>query len=340
MRSLLTTSFLCISSLAFSNVLSLNGPTEGTNQSYLLFDNGEVSTTRSYYPSDKEIKVIDADHMFLLPRNVYKTAANYILDKDGEIYTMDAHGYIYHKEFYYRDSSIRYFGGNYFVTKKGQFHIVKNDGIVFSYDGIESDSVKKLALVGGNYFITKRGNLFVVTDNGYYFNKTDLKDFKSNQVKIKGNNYLITKKGVVYTFGTEYVKEVDANGSLTNKPLLDANGNKQYYAVVYKYSSTPFKSISKVGGNYFFDSENNIHTISNNGVLDRGIVNRKLKIHLNEDKDRSAELPVEFGNNYFIYNDGAMYTVDRDGYFYYLKTLERRVSRTNFEHKLNKKNKN
>lgn len=343
-RGALAVGLLTLSSLSFTSVFQIKGPTEGTNQSYVLFDNGEVATTRSYFPQDEEVKLIDADHMFILPGNVDHAGANYLFDKDGELYAMDAHGYMYHKEFYYTDSSIKHYGGNYFVTKRGQFHIIKNDGIILNYDGLENqdDDIRKLSVVGGNYFVTRSGKLYVVQDNGYYVDKTDMMDFKSNDVRYKGNNYLVTKEGVVYTFGTEVMAQLDASGNIVMennapKPLLDANGNKQYYAVVYKYDKVNYKSIAKLGGNYFFDTENNIHTVSNNGVLDRGIVDRKLKINLSEDQDRGHELPTSFGTNYFVYGDGAMYTVDRNGYYYFLKKLDRRISDTTFNHKLNRK---
>lgn len=343
-RGMLTVGLLTLSSLSFTSVFQVKGPTEGTNQSYVLFDNGEIATTRSYYPQDKEVKLIEADHMFILPNNVEHAGANYLLDKDGELYTMDAHGFMYHKEFYYVDSKVKYYGGNYFVTKKGQFHIIKNDGIIFNYDGLgtEDDDITKLSVVGGNFFVTKSEKLFVVQDNGYYVDKTSMMDFKARDVRYTGNNYLITKDGAVYTFGTEIVAQLDASGNIifengAPKPLLDANGNKQYYAVVYKYDKIAYKAIAKLGGNYFFDTEKNIHTISNNGILDRGIVNRKLKVNLNEDADRGMEFPVAFGNNYFVYGDNAMYMVDRNGYYYFIKKLDRRISETTYENKLNKK---
>lgn len=343
-RSVLTVGLLTLSSLSFTSVFQAKGPTEGTNQSYMLFDNGEVATTRSYYPQDEEVKLINADHMFILPGNADHTAANYLFDKDGELYTIDAHGYMYHKEFYYTDSNIKHYGGNYFVTRKGQFHIVKNDGIILNYDGLgnEDDDIRKLRVVGGNYFVTRSGKLFVVQDNGYYVDKTEMMDFKSRDVKYTGNNYLVTKDGVVYTFGTEVMAQIDASGNIvmengSPKPLLDANGNKQFYAVVYKYDKVKYENIAKLGGNFFFDTENNIHTISNNGIFDRGIVARKLKVSLSEDTDRSQELPVSFGTNYFVYGDGALYTIDRKGYYYFLKKLERRISETSFSNKLNKK---
>jgi len=343
-RGILTVGLLTLSTLSFTSVFQIENATEGTNQSYIIFDNGEVSTTRSYYPQDEDVKLKDISHMFILPGNVDHAAANYLFDKDGELYTVDSHGYMYHKEFYYTDSSIKHYGGNYFVTKKGQFHIVKNDGFILNYDGLgtEDDDIRKLSVVGGNYFVTRSGKLFVIQDNGYYVDKTDMMDFEAKDVKYKGNNYLITKEGAVYTFGTEVVAQIDANGNIVMengapKPLLDSNGNKQYYAVVYKYDKISYKGIANLGGNFFFDTENNIHTIANNGVFDRGIVSRKLKINLTEDQDRSHELPISFGTNYFVYGDGAMYTVDRNGYYYFLKRLDRRVSDTTFHNKLNKK---
>lgn len=343
-RGILTVGLLTLSTLSFTSVFQAKGPTEGTNQSYILFDNGEIATTRSYYPQDEEVKLIDAGHIFLLPRNVDHVAANYLFDKDGELYAIDAHGYMYHKEFYNIDSNIKYYGGNYFVTRKGQFHIIKNNGIILNYNGLnnENDDIRKLSVVGGNYFVTRNGKLYIVQDNGNYVDKTGMMDFKSSDVKYKGNNYLITKEGVVYTFGTEVMAQIDANGNIviengSPKPLLDASGNKQYYAVVYKYDSVHYKGIAKLGGNFFFDTENNIHTIANNGVFDRGVVQRKLKVNLNEDQDRGYELPTSFGTNYFVYDDGAMYTVDRNGYYYFLKKLDRRISKTTYENKLNNK---
>lgn len=346
LRSILTVGLLTLSSLSFTSVFHDLAPTEGTNQSYIIFDNGEVSTIRSYYPNDEDVKLFDADHMFVLPGNVDHAGANYLIDKDGQLTTVDAHGFMYPKEFYYIDSGIKYHGGNYFVTKKGQFHIIRNDGFIFNYDGLgaqyEDDNITRLSVVGGNFFVTRSGKLFIIQDNGYYVDKSDMMDFEAKDVKYTGNNYLITKDGVVYTFGTEVVAQMDSSGNIVYengapKPLLDANGNKQYYAVVYKYDKINYKSIAKIGGNYFFDTEKNIHTIANNGVFDRGIVNRKLKVNLTEDKDRSSEYPTAIGNNYFVYGDGAMYTVDRNGYYYFLKKLERRISETNFYNKLNNK---
>lgn len=346
LRGILTAGLLTLSSLSFTSVFQELGPTEGTNQSYIIFDNGEVATTRSYFPNDDDVKLFDAEHMFVLPDSVDHAGANYLIDKDGELFTVDTHGFMYHKEFYYLDSSIKYHGGNYFVTRKGQFHIVRNDGFMLTYDGLgpqyEDDSVSKLSVVGGNFFVTRSGKLFVIQDNGYYVDKTAMMDFKAKDVRYTGNNYLITKEGVVYTFGTEVMAQMDNNGNViyennAPKPLLDANGNKQYYAVVYKYDKVAYKNIAKLGGNYFFDTDKNIHTIANNAVMDRGIVNRTLKVNISQDKDRSREYPTAFGNNYFVYSDGAMYTVDRLGYYYFLKKLERRISETNFYNKLNKK---
>jgi hypothetical protein len=345
MRGLFTLSLLALSTLSFTSVFQSKEATEGTNQSYILFDNGEVSTVRSYFPNDNDLKLIDADHIFILPGNAKETRANYLIDKDNQIYTLDAHGFMYHKEFYRTDSPIRTFGGNYFITRKGQIHIVRNDGILINYNGlpgIEAD-ITKLSVVGGNFFITNKKQLIMITDNGYFYDKTEMLKDKANDLKIIGNNYAITKDGYVYTFGTELISQIDANGKImfdsNNRPvpLLDSNGKRQYFAVTYRYDQANYSNVVRQGGNYFFDTDYNIHTIANNGLLDRGIVNRKLKVNLKEDIDRSRELPVHFGNNYFVYGDGALYMVDNEGYFYFVKKLDRRVSQTNFESKINSK---
>lgn len=341
-RGFLTIALLTLSSLSFTQIFKIKEPTEGTNQSFVIFDNGEVSSIRSYFPEDEEIKLIDNDNLFILPSNIGETRANYLFDKDGELYTVDAHGYMYHKEFYRIDSKIKYYGGNYFITKSGQIHIIKNDGIIFSYAGIDGVDLTRIEVAGGNYFITKDDRLFTINFEGYYSDKTELFKDKAKEIKHLGNNYFITKEGIVYTSGTEIIAQIDASGNPAldeNQniiPLLDTKGRKQYFSVVYHYEKQKMTNIVKLGGNYFFDNENHIHTVSSNGILDRGILNRKLKVNLKEDKDRSYEQPVHFGNNYFVYEDGAMYMVDREGYYYFVKQLNRRVQATNFQAKLNK----
>lgn len=343
MRSFLTISLLCLSGLSFTQNFKDIISEAGTNQSYMHFDNGEVSTVRSYYPEDNDLKLIKADHVFILPSDIDEARANYLFTKDGRLYTVDANGFMYLKEFYSIDSKVKHFGGNYFITQSGQIHIIKNDGIIIHYEEIEGVDLRRLSVVGGNYFITKDDRLFVIDFRGYYSEKTDLFTIKTNSIKYIGHNYFITKEGVVHSFGTEVVGQIDSDGNILRDasnniiPLLDSNGDKQYYSVYYINEDSKINSVSKMGGNYFFDDQNYIHTIGLNGVLDRGVTGRKIKVNLVEDKDRSLEVPAFFGNNYFVYEDGSVYTVDRNGYFYYLTQIEERISTTNFERKLNKK---
>lgn len=344
MRGALAIGLLSLSTLSFTQMFQIKSPTEGTNQSFIFFDNGEVSTTRSYFPLDKEVKIFNIENLFVMPDDIKSAKANYFITTDGELYTLDAHGYVYHKEFYELDSKIKYYGGNYFITRSGHLHIVRNDGVILNYQSIGDYNLSKIKVVGGNYFITREGKLITINYKGYYADKSDQFIDKIKDIEIIGNNYFITKEGTVYTVGTELVAQLDINGNISYDeqgqviPLLDSSKNKQYFSTVYRIENKNLKnSVLRVGGNYFFDSDHNIHTIAANGILDRGSSNRKLKINLDADKDRSNEYPVFFGNNYFVYEDGAIYTVDRNGYYYYIKELERRISKTNFESKINKK---
>jgi hypothetical protein len=344
MRGALAVGLLTLSTISFTQLFQIKGPTEGTNQSMIFFDNGEVSTTRSYFPQDEEVKLFNVESLFFMDGDVKEARANYFISANNELYTIDAHGYVYAKEFYNLDSKIKYFGGNYFITRSGHIHIIKNDGVIINYASIDGHDLSRLKVVGGNYFITKEDKLITINYKGYYADKTSELVDSVKDIEIIGNNYFITKKGVVYTIGTEVVAQLDANGNISFDangnviPLLNSNGNKQYFSTVYRNETKKeLKSIIRAGGNYFFDNENNIHTISANGSLNRGADDRKLKIQLEEDKDRSNELPTNFGNNYFVYSDGAMYMVDRDGYYYFIKILDRRVSKTNFQEELNKK---
>jgi hypothetical protein len=344
MRGALAVGLLTLSTLSFTQMFKIKGETEGTNQSFIFFDNGEVSTTRSYFPQNDEVKLFDVENLFFMDGDIKESRANYFVTKDNELYTIDAHGYVYQKEFYSLDSQIKHFGGNYFITRSGHIHIVKNDGVIINYEKIGDHDLSRLKVTGGNYFITKEDKLITINYKGYYADKTSELVDDVKEIEVVGNNYFILKSGVVYTIGTEMVAQLDANGNISYTsggdviPLLDSTGNKQYFSTVYRYESENLSdSIVRSGGNYYFDVENNIHTISANGTLNRGAENRKLKVNLEVDKDRSRELPVHFGNNYFVYADGAMYMVDRDGYYYFVKALDRRVSKTNYAAKLNKK---
>ena len=344
MRGALAVGLLTLSTLSFTQMFQIKGETEGTNQSFVFFDNGEVSTTRSYFPLSDEVKLFNVENLFFLEGDIKESHANYFVTKDNELFTIDAHGYVYQKEFYSLDSQIKHFGGNYFITRSGHIHIVKNDGVIINYETMDNHYLSRWKVVCGNYFITKEDKLITINYKGYYADKTnelvdDIKD-----IEVTGTNYFILKSGVVYTVGTEIIAQLDANGNISYTgdgdvvPLLDSTGNKQYFSTVYRHESEiPSESIVRAGGNYFFDIEKNIHTVAANGSLNKGANNRKLKVNLDVDKDRSRELPVHFGNNYFVYADGAMYMVDRDGYYFFIKVLDRRVSKTNYAAKLNKK---
>jgi uncharacterized lipoprotein NlpE involved in copper resistance len=343
-KTIVAASLLTLSGLSFTSPHQAVKISAGISQSYIIFDNGQVAATKSYYGNDDQLKLIEADHLFKMPEKMEETKGNYFIDDDDTIHTVDANGYIYSKEDYELDSSIKHHGGNFFITRRGQLHIVRNDGIIAYYpDGITDVNIGRSKLVGGTYFISREEKLYVTTLDGNFSDKTQYFAHDYKDIKVKGHNYFITKDGTVYTNGQVPMQKYE-----NNQPVVDSDGKPVYVTnddgtikripILYKYDQVRYKEISMAGGNFFFDNENNIHTISLDGQLDRGAVGRKLKVKYQND-DRAHDTPVAVGNNYFIYTDGAMFQVASDGYYYFLKTLDRRVGKTNFEAKINKKKK-
>ena len=111
-------------------------PTEGTSQSFVFFDTGEVASVRSYFRGKNPFVINHVEHLYLPKEKRKVVKANYLVSKEGEIYTVDAHGFVYHKEYYELNSSIKYYGGNYFITRKGVIHIIRNDGTIIFYNKI------------------------------------------------------------------------------------------------------------------------------------------------------------------------------------------------------------
>ncbi len=342
LKLLLVVVLLSISLLGLTRNLDSVKVAKGTSQSFIFYDTGEVGSVRSYFLGENSNIIFDVEHLYLPENKLEEVKANYLVTREGEIYTVDANGFVYHKRYYELDSSIKHFGGNFFITRSGQIHIVRNDGVLIHYEEIEGVDLRRLEVVGGNFFITKDKRVFMIDFKGYYSEKTELFIDDVKDIEIIGHNYMVLKNNILYTFGSETVASLDSAGEVIRGEdnevvaLLDDNGEKQYYGAMYRFENIELESIVKVGGNYFFDKDFNIHTISLSGSYDRGISDRKVKVTSEYDIDRSSELPVFFGTNYFIYADGSFYLLDNEGYYYYVKKLTKRVAKTGFFHALNK----
>ncbi len=283
----------------------------GSTHGYMVLDNGQVLTSRGYFPGANLVKMFKPDGFFVLPELVESTGTNYLVANNGSLYTSDVDGYFYKKPDYLYGKSIAEVGGSFFITKDDSAHIVMTNGIVVEHEDSDEDYFRKAKVVGGVYLITRSNELVVLNPiNGGYAKFTGEFEEDASDVETIGHNYFIMEDGTLYTVGV----------------------TKEGFSVSKIGRSGLYKNLKKAGGNYFFDYKNNIHTISANGTFDGGNKDRRLKVTAaGLNKDRSNDEPQYVGGNYFVYDDGEVWMVDAQGTYYYLKTLPfyERVARTN-----------
>lgn len=299
--------FLLILALPFS----LLAQTLGSAHGYMVLDNGQIYTSRSYFPSADMVDMFKPNGVFILPHLVESTGTNYVITNDNVLYTADADGYFYKKIDYLYDKSISKIGGSFFITRDDSAHIVMSNGVVVEHKDSDEDYFRKAKIAGGVYLITRSDELVVLNPlNGGYAKYAGKFEEEAKDVKTIGHNYFIMEDGTLYTIG------LSKDGFSVNK--IPRSGL--------------FRNLKRVGGNYFFDFKNNVHTVSLDGTLDGGIKNRQIKVTApGLNKDKSKAIPEHIGGNYFVYDDGEVWVVDSQGIFYYLKTLPfyERIGRTN-----------
>ena len=291
--------------------LSLLAQSVGSTHGYMVLDNGQILTSRGYFPGANLVDMFKPDGFFILPELVESTGTNYLIGNDGVLYTSDVDGYFYKKSGYLYNKNIAEIGGSFFITKDDSAHIVMTNGVVIEHEDSDEDYFRKAKVVGGNYLITRSDELVVLNPiNGNYAKFAGKFEEDASDVKTIGHNYFIMEDGTLYTIGV----------------------TQEGFSVSKVGRSGLYKNIKRSGGNYFFDYKNNIHTISADGTIDGGVKNRRIKVTATGlKKDRSKDIPEHIGGNYFIYDDGEVWMVDAQGIFYYLKTLPfyERVARTN-----------
>ncbi|MCT4642210.1 MAG: hypothetical protein N4A33_07910 [Bacteriovoracaceae bacterium] len=289
--------------------------TPGLNQSYILLDNGKVLLTRAYFPNDNTIKLFSpADYLFD-SKNIKYKKSNYIIDREQRLFTISSDGFMYMYNDIELDSRIIDAGGSFFITRKGSIIVIKNNGSYHEnyYETIKSEFGSRInaKVTGGNFFITRQNEVYAINNITGKINKMSV-EINTNDIEHLGNNFLVKKDGEVFTFG------------------MIKNENNNYNLETKIYRNSNFKRIRHVGGNFFFDFENNIHTISYDGTLNQGNEKRKVRVSISQDNvDRSFKIPFQIGGNYFIYRDGAVYIVDHNGYYYHLETIDPRIEGTN-----------
>ncbi len=297
----------CISISAIAQSLTV-----GLNQSYLIMDNGKALTVRSYVPAPSQNLVplfMIEDHFFDTTQiEVFKSS--YIIDNDDNIFTVTADGFMYKLENFKLDSKIKYYGETFFITKKGSVYVIDSQGYIIKTSYKDLKEKIKPEVLGANYIITSKNKVIMI--NTMTAKLHFLKDeIEVEDIKKHSNNFLTTKKGYVYTFG------------------FMQNADFSYKPIVSKLKAPYVKRNIIMGGNFFFDYLNNLHTVSFNGLYDGGIANRKLKVNLSLDNtDRSTMTPAKLGSNYFIYRDGSVYHVDSYGLFGQLTTIDFRLGQT------------
>lgn len=286
--------------------------TVGLNQSYILMDNGKAFTVRSYAPTPEQnlVSLFRIDDFFFNLNEIEVKKSNYFIDSDDNIFTVSADGYMYKNANFEVDSKIKHYGDTFFITRKGSVYVVNSQGFIIQNSSEFIEDKIRPQVMGANYIITKDNSIIMInpmTSMLHFLNQK----IDADEVDVHSNNFLTTKDGTLYTFG--FVQNTDYS-----------------YKGIVSRLQTPFaRQISKVGGNFFFDRENNIHTVSFTGLLDAGVLDRRTKVNLSLDSvDRSTMRPTQIGSNYFIYSDGSVYIVDSEGLFSHLTTIEPRVGFT------------
>lgn len=302
---------------------------DGNTQSYIIHDTGEISTIKNYYNPTSL-------HMFLVPDvflhikvNLKKAMGNYFVDEWESIYTVNKDGFVTKvDEVLFRAEDVAVYGHSYYIQDNNVLNIVRNDGIIVKYkDPIgEDNDITKVKVVGGSFFITEENKLVIVDPSGYFIDKSSHFRYKHEDVVKHGHNWYQTRDGKLFTIGFKPVMEQGRDG--VEVPKLDGHGNKRYYIALYVQKET--MTIIRKGGNYFFDNQRNLHTVSSEGVLNMGEKNRKLKV-IDMEKNQYRNLPPNggYGLNYFIYEDGSVMQIDNAGQMWSLGKAQRRTARSN-----------
>jgi hypothetical protein len=284
----------------------------GNTQSYMALSDGNVAIIKSHYDSEKPY--IINEQAFIMEGFVSELKSNYFTDQRGIISTVSHDGFIYDKFDYIIDSKIEHYGGTFFITRKKSLYIVRNDGLIYEYNEIED--FDKVRVLGGNFFMTRDDRLFTVTSNGTWAEMTKFFMHKRKDIEHLGHNFMIMEDGSIYTIGEKEMSE------------LDSYGNKQYYNVVQKAGKIDPNSVNILGGNFFLDTDQNIHTVSSDGVYNRGVFNRRVKVRIG-DRNFSNYEPVSVGTNYIVYPGNEIIMVANDGLFYYVGKLFQAVTLSN-----------
>lgn len=309
-----------LKSLAILGLLGLSFNAFSLSESYMIFDNGTVALTKNRASTQNEVNFLTPS-FFFNDYNLKIAKTHYLIDKNDTIYTTSKDGFLFEKRFFDIKGRIKEYGGSFFTTSKNQIYVVTSDGFIIRHDAGKEINVKKLDYVGGNFMVTRDDQLVAVRSDGSYADMSSQFKHKASDIKLGGDNYFITEDGTLYSIGEELVEMKD------KKVLMSFVYRTSLKNILSKTAS--LKSISLVGGNYFFDTDYNLHTISSKGVVDQNIVKRKLKIKNNYGREY-ALIPQIVGSSYFSFYDDIVFHVADDGLYYELGKTDRKIIYTNY----------
>jgi hypothetical protein len=284
----------------------------------MFFDSGAISTVRAFFPAAGNDPIVTPYNVFNTGKGIDAKGSNYYIEEDGTLITFDQRGFASETlDFLYKDK-VKDAGGTYFLKRGFELNIVKTDGSVGIADTTNLPNIKKGKVFGGLFMVTRKDDLYVMNPyDGTAYDLSGLFYHRFKEIIHVAHNYMITQDGTIYTIG---FKEVELDGEYKMVPVVQSN---------ITYGSRTAKLI---GGNFFFDGSNNIHTIDYKGDLNKGDIERKMKVNIPSiEKDKSNKKSQTMGSNYFIYEDGEVYTVDIFGDVYFSTTLDQtqRVSTVN-----------
>jgi hypothetical protein len=181
------------------------------------------------------------------------------------------------------------------ISAYSQSYLVQNNGVLLSINETGSvfdlnQFVKTYEIIfkGKSFLINKEKNLTVITKDGFVINKGD--KLIPAKTKITGGSFILSDKneisivrndGMVFTYDKiEEIKKLEA---------IHAGGN---FLVLQGKKSQETMILT-------IDTENGFYTLLNKSTLD------SLKIDIAKIKT--------IGGNYFITNDGVVYTVSSTG---------------------------
>lgn len=210
----------------------------------------------------------------LLSFNVF--SQSYLVLHNGVTLTIDKSGFVYDFSHFVLPYRVTIQGGQFLVENE-KLSTVDQFGFLYQ----KNFKVKSIRGNGLNYFITNNGQLVTIDEQGFYYTyDEDSKILK--KVSSYGGNFFVARN-------EKKKKGLD---------LYTVNNKGNYFKV--DVEGLDPADISEVGGKYFM-ANNILYTVSKEGIV------------FSKPETKIGKI-VKKGGNYFITDDGKLYTVSDEGY--------------------------